>query len=147
MALAMAALLWCILFAGCANHKIEREFFFKKPVSTRMDRLRQYSLDDQYRIFRYGNDRFEPPLTGLAMPIAERGQSAVAFLLERLSLDADDITVRDVLSLFEAMGSIKSYDVKSDLSVMNTLRYRVSTMKDQEWKVVCSKMLRRIESN
>jgi hypothetical protein len=112
-----------------------------------MDRLRQYSLDDQYRLFRYGNDRFEPPLTGLAKPIAERGQSAVPFLLEKLNPHADDLTVRDVLSLFEAMGSIKSYDVKSDARVMDRLRSRVSTMKDPEWKTVCSKMLGRIESN
>lgn len=112
-----------------------------------MDRLRQYSLDDQYRIFRYGNDRFEPPLTGFAKPIAERGQTAVPFLLEKLNPQADDITVRDVLSLFEAMGSMKSYDVKSDAHVMDTLRSRVSTMKDPGWKAVCSKILGRIESN
>lgn len=146
-AVAVMSLACCILFAGCANNKLEREFFFKEPAATRMDRLRQYSLDDQYRIFRYGNDRFEPPLTGLAKPIAERGQLAVPFLLEKLDPHADDITVRDVLSLFEAMGALKSYDVKSDARVMDTLRSRVSTMKDREWKAVCSKMLGRIERN
>ena len=132
---------------GCANHRLEKEFFFKNPATTRMDRLRQYSLSDQYRIYRYGNDRFEPPLTSLAKPIAERGQAAVPFLLEQLNPHADDITVRDVLSLFEAMGAIKSYDVKSDAHVMDTLRSRVSAMKDPEWKAVCSKILGRIEGN
>jgi hypothetical protein len=141
------SLVCCILLGGCANHRFEREFFFKNPAATRMDRLRQFSLDDQYRLFRYGNDRFEPPLTGLVKPIAERGQNAVPFLLEKLNSHADDITVRDVLSLFETMGSIKSYDVKSDALVMDTLRSRVSTMKDPGWKAVCSKMLGRIEGS
>lgn len=146
-ALAVMSLAWCILLMGCANNRLEREFFFKKPAATRMDRLRQYSLRDQYRIYRYGNDRFEPPLTGLGKPIAERGQAAVSFLLEQLNAHADDRTVRDVLSLFEAMESIKSYDVKSDAHVMDTLRSRVSAMKDQGWKAECSKMLSRIEGN
>jgi len=146
-ATAVMSLVCCIVFAGCTNHRLEREFFFKNPAATRADRLRQYSLEDQYRLFRYGNDRFEPPLTGLAKPIAERGRSAIPFLLEKLNPQADDITVRDVLSLFETMGSIKSYDVKSDALVVDTLRSRVSTMKDAGWKMVCSNMLGRIEAN
>ena len=144
---AVMSLAWCILLAGCANNRLEREFFFKEPAATRMDRLRQYSLSDQYRIYRYGNDRFEPPLTGLAKPIAEREQTAVPFLMEQLNIHADDITVRDVLSVFEAMRSIRSYDVKSDARVMDTLRSRVSAVKDPAWKSVCSKMLARIGSN
>jgi hypothetical protein len=147
MAVAVMFLECCIIFTGCASHRLEREFFSKNPAATRVDRLRQYSLEDQYRLFRYGNDRFEPPLTGLARPIAERGSSAIPFLLEKLKQQADDITVRDVLLVFETMGSIKSYDVKSDAVVMGALRSRVSTMNDAGWQTVCLNMLGRIESN
>ena len=147
MAVGVMSLVFCITLEGCANHRFEREFFFNHPAATRMDRLREYSLDDQYRLFRYGNDKFEPPLTGLAKPIAEKGQSVVPFLLMKLNPQADDLTVRDVLLVFETMGSIKSYDVKSDAVVMSTLRSRISTMKDAGWKDVCSKMLGRIEAN
>lgn len=137
----------CLLLAGCVDHRFEREFFFKNPAATRINRLRQYSLEDQYRLFRYGNDRFEPPLTGLARTIAEKGRTAIPFLLGKLNPQADDMTVRDTLLLFETMGSINSYDVKTDAVVMETLRSRVSAMKDANWKTVCSKMLRRIEAN
>ncbi len=84
---------------------------------------------------------------GLARPIAERGQTAVPFLLEKLNSTPDDMTVRDVLLIFETMSSTKSYEVKSNLPLMNTLRLRVSAIKDSGWKDVCSNMLGRIETN
>src|SRR4051812_34884047 len=114
----LACLTCCIGVGSCQRQSIEKQFF-AGPASTRIERLRQYSLEDQYRIFRYGNDRFEPPLLGLAKPIAERGRTAVPFLLEKLNSNPDDITVRDALQIFETMSSTKSYEVKSDLPVMN----------------------------
>jgi len=69
----------CTVLGGCANHRLEKEFFFKNSAATRMDRLRQYSLDDQYRLFRYGNDRIEPPLTGLAKPLQRKDRMLFHF--------------------------------------------------------------------
>lgn len=137
----------CISLAGCPNDKFERKFFFENPAATRIDRLRQYPLEEQYRIFRYGNDEIHPPLIGLAKPIAERGGDAVSFLLGQIKPPADDIAIRDVLQVFETMESIKSYDVKSDEVVMEALRTRVAAMKDAGWKDVCKGMLERIEAH
>ena len=147
MARSVAFLGCCILFVGCRSHKLEKEFFFKNPPATRVERMGQYSLDDQYRIFRYGSDKFEPPIMGLARPIAEKGKTVIPFLLGKLSPQPDDVTVRDVLVVFETMSAIKSYDVKSDRVVMDALRSSVSAMKDEGWRKVGSQMLQRIESN
>jgi hypothetical protein len=135
----------CMTLLGCPENKLEKEFFFEKPASTRIERLRNYSLADQYRLFRYGNDRFEPPLIGLARPIAERGKDAVPFLLKELDTSTDDVAVRDILLVFETMMSIQSYDVRSDSALMARLRSRVQSMKDAGWQRVCFEMLRRIE--
>ena len=83
----------------------------------------------------------------LAEPIAERGAAAISFLLAKLDPKADDMTVRDVLGIFHMMAYRKAYDVRSDALVMGTLRARVSTMKDAEWKGICSKTLQGIEAN
>jgi hypothetical protein len=93
--------LTCLIAAGCNDHKLEKSFF-EKPAVDRVQRLRRYSLDEQYRIFRYGMDAREPPAMGLADPIAERGAEAVPFLIKKLNADADDITVRDILLIFES---------------------------------------------
>jgi hypothetical protein len=136
----------CLLVLGCENHDLEKNFF-KQPLANRVERLRQYSIADQYKIFRYGNDRMEPPLMDLADPIAERGATAVPFLLDQLNSKPDDITLRDILLIFETMANTKSYDVKSDAGLMTTLASRVSGMKDQAWQGNCSKMLQRIKDS
>jgi hypothetical protein len=95
----------CLFAFGC-NHQHLEESFFDRPPEDRVERLRQYSLEDQYKIFRYGNDKIEPPLMELAEPIAEKGATAIQFLVTRLNLKTDDVTVRDVLLILETMAPL-----------------------------------------
>ncbi len=145
---AIIGALWLICGAavcGCGNYRFERHVVFGGPPASRIDRVRQYSLEDQYRIFRYGNDVVEPPLFGLAEPIAERGATAIPFLQKQLTAKPDDTTVRDLLLIFQEMTSLKSYDVKGDSVLMSTLDTRVAAIKNKEWRSVCSRMLRSIK--
>ena len=135
----------CFLFLGC-GHRLERNFFFGNPPQTRIERFRQYTLEDQYRLFRYGNDKIEPPVMSFDEIIAERGASVVPFLLRQLNCKSDDIAVRDAMLVFRAMAVSKSYDVKDDSAVMTTLAARVSGMKHKDWQSFCQGMLRQIES-
>jgi len=131
---------------GCGSHKFERHVVFDGPAATRIDRVRTYSLEDQYRIFRYGNDIVEPPLLALAKPIAERGATAIPFLMQQLNAEPSDTTTRDLLLIFQEMAYSKSYDVKADAALMNKLNARVTEIKDKEWQSVCSKMLHNIKT-
>jgi len=140
------ALVLALLLLGCENHDLEEDFF-KRPLADRVERLRRYPLGDQYKIFRYGNDVKEPPLMDLADPIAEKGATAVPFLLGQLNYKSDDITVRDVVLIFETMATSKSYDVKSDNALMSVLNSKISTMKNQGWKGNCLIMLQRIKGS
>jgi hypothetical protein len=140
-------ILYCITLWGCGNYKFERHVVFGGPAATRIDRVRQYPLEDQYRIFRYGNDVVEPPILNLAKPIAERGATAVPFLLKQLDAHSDDTTVRDLLAIFQEMELSKSYDVKADSALIDKLDIRVQAIKDNEWRAICSKMLRRIKGD
>jgi hypothetical protein len=133
----------CLLVVGCEDRDLVQKFF-SQPAATRLERMRQYALADQYKIFRYGNDKREPPAMSLADPIAERGATAVPFLLDQLHSHPDDITLRDILLIFERMATSKSYDIRSDASLMAELTSRVSRMKDALWQDNCKKMLQRI---
>lgn len=110
-----------------------------------MERLRQYSLEDQYKIFRYGNDVIHPPLTELADPIAERGAEAIPFLLRQLEQDDDELTTRDMLLIFRKMTYSKSYDVKSNSALMKLLSSRVEAIKDKRWQAICLEMLNSVK--
>jgi hypothetical protein len=133
----------CFMALGCRSHQVEHNFF-NKPPGDRLERQRQYSLADQYKIFRYGNDAIEPPAMGLADAIAERGAPAVHFLMDQLNANADDIAVRDILLIFERMESSGSCNVKADTHLMDVLVSKVSGMKDKDWQAICLKDLQRI---
>ena len=146
LALVVALLFGALFLLGCEGHELE-ENFFKQPPADRVERLRRYPLPDQYKIFRYGNDRKEPPFMDLAEPIAEKGATAVPFLVEQLNSESHDIAVRDILLIFATMASSKSYDVKSDSVLMSALSSKVSAVKDKQWKDICSKMLQHIRDS
>jgi hypothetical protein len=140
------SLVLALVLLGCENHELE-ENFFKQPAADRVERLRRYPLAEQYKIFRYGNDLKEPPFMDLADPIAEKGATAVPFLLGQLNSKSDDITIRDIVLVFETMAISKSYDVKSDTGLMSVLSFKVSTMKNEGWKGNSLKMLQRIKDS
>jgi len=146
MSMPLTLVLGCFIALGCRDHHLEKSFF-DKPAADRVERLRQYSLADQYKIFRYGNDRKEPPPMELANPIAERGASAVPFLMEQLNASAEDIAVRDILLIFETMEASGSYNVKADAPLMGVLASKVSGMKDKDWQAICLKMLQGIKES
>ena len=133
--------MWCVAGAGYADQALERDFF-AQPPETRLERLVQYSLEDQYRIFRYGNDVVHPPATNLAIPIAERGIAAMPFLKAKLEQEHDDISLRDILRIFDEMVWRKTYDVKSDDELVRYLTARIGAMKHKDWQPILERMLR-----
>lgn len=83
------------------------------------------------------HDAVEPPLMGLAKPIAERGATAILLLFRGLNSKPDDTTTRDLLLIFQEMALSKSYDVKVNSALMSTLLdARVAAMKDDKWRSV-----------
>lgn len=136
--------LFCLMLVGC-HHQLEKDFFFEHSPADRVERMRQYPLEDQYRIFRYGNDKIEPPLMELANPIADKGAAAVPFLMNKLEFSKDDLAVRDILLVLETMVRFKTYDVKNDASLMKALSKRISQMRTEYWRSSCQKDLERLK--
>jgi hypothetical protein len=138
----LAAIVGHLALVACDDRRLERGFL-RQPFETRIARLNTYSLEDQYKIFRYGNDRVEPPVLELANPIAQRGSAAVPFLIGKLESETDDISLRDILHILEMMVAFKTYDVKANAELVALLRTRLDGMKDREWQAICRKMLQR----
>ena len=143
--ISLALISLALVALACRDpYPMEHEFL-AGPVDTAHERLRRYSLEDQYKIFRYGNDRLEPPWSGLAMPIAERGVEALPFIMKQLDSDRSDLTLRDNLQILADMADMKTYDVKSDASVMTILESRILTV--TTWQSSCQRLLRIIKEN
>ena len=140
------AMLVCVFLVTCGKSGQLEKDFFKLPLSERVERMRQYSLEDQYRIFRYGNDRIEPPDLSLATPIAERGAAAIPFLTKQLKSSDDDLAVRDILWVLWTMLRLKTYDVRQDREVMDLLERRIRGMKSQYWQGSARERLEQIRN-
>jgi hypothetical protein len=119
-----------LVFLVTCGDQLERDFFSKYPPATRVASLRQYSLDDQYRIFRYGIDKVNPEAWTLADPIAEKGNSVMPFLTGKLNAAPDDVTVHDILIILWRMHSLNTFDVRQDMTVMHFLEVRVPKIKN-----------------
>jgi hypothetical protein len=144
IAVPIVCALGCLAAFACQSKTVE-EKFFEQPFADRLQRLRQYSLQEQYKIFRFGNDKIEPPLMDLAEPISDRGNAAVPFLIGQLNANPDDLTVRDILLIFETMAKSRTYNVKEDGALMALLAAKIDGMRRQDWQHVCWDMLRAIK--
>jgi hypothetical protein len=137
----------CVLLASCGGRSVASKFF-EGPPQNREERIRAYPLEDQYSIFRYGNDVIHPPLLELADPIAERGRDVVPFLMRKLEGDPDPATaLRDTLLIFERMQGLKSYDIRSDENLMATLQSKVEAFKSESAHWLLAGMMESIRTN
>jgi len=132
-----------LISCGNKNSQLEKKFF-NLPAAERSAVMRSASLEDQYKIFRYGMDKREPPASWLAEPIAARGSSAIPFLTEQLESSADDAAVRDILLVLRRMAEFRTYDVKRDTNLTGLLHKKISSLKSAWWRNYCEEDLQQI---
>jgi len=136
----------CVTLLLCCCHvqTMESRFFSDNPDAVeRLNALKAYSLEDQYKIFRYGNDRIHPPAM-LTEPIAARGATAVPFMLHQMELASDDESIADNFQVLEWMAFTGTYDVRSDPHAMKVIEAAYARLKD---KNLCLEMLTNIKKS
>lgn len=128
------------MMAACAVSSGEASFF-EGDIHTRLDRLEKYPLEQQYRIYLYGNQVIHPPATGLAIPLAKKGKPALHFILNELKKSQNDLDFRDSLIVVQSMQSGGYYDVCGDSVSMSALRENQAKIRNPGWQRVYEQML------
>jgi hypothetical protein len=109
--------------------------------------FRGYPLVVQYDIYRYGSDQTEPPRLDLALPIAERGATAAAFIREKLTPRFDDkLSARDAMLVLADMQSKGYYDVRGDEQLMIAVK-AACARSEVMWKPQCEIFVLEIEAH
>lgn len=127
--------------------------FFRDPedkkVATsaeeRISDFGDYQVEDQYEIYICGNQFVHPPTIYLAEPFARSGPTVVSFLKSRLTEATRDVTIRDIIMVFEEMDRQNTYDVSGDDELMRLMTNRIATMKNEGWRRMTQEMFDRIE--
>jgi hypothetical protein len=120
--------------------------FYERSLKERISTFPQYSFEDQYAIFLYGNQVQHPPAIYLTDPFAAQGKGIVLPLSDRLRDATDDLTIRDIVMVFSAMSRAKTYDVAGDGRLMTLLRWAAKRMKDSDWKALVEKEISTVQS-
>lgn len=136
-----------LLMAGCFSPRVNfvdvafaREFFRQSTVDQQKT-LKNYSLENQYGIYLFGNQIRHPPALYLARCFGLNGRPAVELLSLKLDMELDDLTVRDIAMLLATIDSIGKYDVVGDVSLMAKLRVQVAKMTDAGWRDTAERMV------
>jgi hypothetical protein len=132
-----------LLFFSCTCGGVPNEFFLMPPKQ-RDAEFQKYDLETQYKIYICGQKR-EPPMLGLASPLARQGGRIVPFLKAKLESADDDSTVENIVYVFAELNVRGTYDVAADKSLMEELRSKVGGMKDPDWQNMAQRNLLEIQ--
>lgn len=145
-----------ILVSGCApaNEDLSsldcsklNKSFFSKPTTVQMAEFGTLDIESQYAVYICGNQVREPPSIHLATAFAKEGATAVGFLKAKLAAAKSDLTVRDILLVFEEMNRRRTYNVAGDSDLMSVITAAVGKVQDAFWKKTCEKSLSEIRKS
>jgi len=144
-----------ILFflSGCTSNiadaqpgKLVSDFYQKNiSISDRMKQFRNYSLEDKYELYIFGNKVIHPPATYLAEPFAQQGAEIIPFLRKKLEVENEEARIRDIALVFSEAARLKIYDFSKDAALMNLLNQKIGNMQGI-WKDAASQSLSEIQS-
>ena len=132
-----------LLLFSCTCGGVPNDFFLM-PNEQRDAEFQKYDLETQYKIYICGQKR-EPPMLGLASPLAREGGRIVPLLKAKLESADDDSTVQAIVYVFAEMNVQGTYDLGADKSLMEELRLKVSQVKDPAWQNMIEKNLPEIQ--
>jgi hypothetical protein len=115
--------------------------FYSQTLNDQIATFSDRPFEEQYAIYIYGNQVRHPPAIYLARPFGSEGEKVVAPLSKKFIEAHDDLTIRDLVTVFSEMSSQKTYDVASDERLMELLSNAVAGMKNPDWKAIAGKEL------
>ena len=131
-----------LLLISCDHESMESEFFDWDSYD--YDKLYNYSLEDQFKIFLYGNQTIHPSMKSLAIPIAKRGKPALDYVLNQIRESNNDLDFRDSIQIFRAMEKGGYYSVCSDSPALKEIKANENKIKDLEWREIYHNMLQNL---
>jgi hypothetical protein len=116
--------------------------FFSLPSSQGEKVFVTYDLDKQLRLYRCGMN-LHPPDSSLALYIAERGESAIPALLDKLDAETDELFQYSIVRIFALM-SLKG-QLRNRSDVIDRIRQVVRKMKIPTFREMAQEELNKIE--
>lgn len=118
--------------------------FFELTTDVQVERFQGFDMGRQFELIIVGNQQIHPPALYLVPIMAQSGKAAVPFLVDKLNATRDELTVRDIVSIYSSMQKIGSYDVRGDVTLMKLIEAKVAEINGL-WKPVVVQMVDEIK--
>jgi hypothetical protein len=103
--------------------------FFQMPIREQVKEFREYTLDQQYELLRFGNEVVHPPASYLVSEFAEQGKEIVPFLKSKLKSVQTEVNVRDIVQVFWYLAKSKRSEFLKDQELIDSLGQQVQEMR------------------
>ncbi|MFT4091279.1 MAG: hypothetical protein QM645_11145 [Asticcacaulis sp.] len=134
-----------LTISACDNKNIEREFFDKnKTVDARAVAIKDYSIEKQWDIYKYGIDNISPYPVELAEPMSSGGKDLVNHVINDLYGNRNDQRQLAAVLMLGLVQSGKCYDVCSDGSVIGKLKSYKNKIKDDNYAFIYMDSVKRM---
>lgn len=114
----------------CADF-VRSSVYSGKSIEERMVEINGFPIDKQYAVFICGVQYVRPPQWEAAQPFAAHGDAAATFLVRKLPLVRDDITIENIVTLVGDMNARGVYRIANDSELARALERAVAGMTDQ----------------
>jgi hypothetical protein len=130
----MAIIVMLLLVCGCRPNADVKESelirdFFQLSSREQEKKFKTYSLEEQYDLYIWGNQVRHPPKIHMGVLFAENGPIIVPFLVKKLKNTISELTIRDIIWVFDVLAKKRLYDFSKDPMLMRLLEKRAKSMK------------------
>lgn len=134
-----------LISAATCRQQMPSEFkeFFDLPLPRQVEEFRKYPVSKQLDLYLYDWNYLHPSKVGFAHIIAEKGESAVPFLISRLNVEKNENSQDAIIHLFEIMFDRGFSKPREDILVAT--RKVVSNMRNSDIKQLSLERLKKIE--
>jgi hypothetical protein len=117
------------------GHDCKSTLNMAASVNPRASLFKGHDAQTQYVIYICGVQQTRPAIDGLAAAYAMEGKKAVPFLKQKLAAAKYDLTIKDIMKVFEEMARRGTYDVAGDAELMDIMTYAIPRIKTRGWEV------------
>lgn len=115
--------------------------YFEKTIDETLKKYPLYNIEEQYAIYICAIQNTEPPIMQFGLLLAMNGFKAVDYLETKLVETSEDLTVRDIIAVFEWMALKNTYNVSGNPKLLRKIDEKVKQMKNAEWKKITREMI------
>ena len=133
----LAISLCAMLLLGCSpsqqGSELGREFY-RGSILTKSERLKAYSISDQWEIYYYGTTTIHPPDLELSEYLARNGEPMAVYIFNFLDFSRADVYFINSLNVLSDMALYKYYDYCQNTSNIAKLNANQSLIKNSSWR-------------